>query len=83
MQRQYLALGNEDVYNGTYLLAVFKLEPYGNQSLEDAATEVAAESSTGSNVKVGSATNFSMTLDAQVYEIDKENNLVYIAYPWR
>lgn len=83
MQNQYLSLGNDSIYNGTYFLAAFKIEPYGNQSLEDAASEVAAESSTGSNVKVGSATNFSMTLDALVYEIDKENNIAYIAYPWR
>ena len=83
MQKQYLALGNKDVYNGTYLLAVFKILPYGQSSLADVASEVAAESSTGSNVAVGSATSFSMTLDAQVYELDQENNLAYIAYPWR
>ena len=64
------------------MLAVFRIVPYGDITIEDVATEVAAESSTGSNLKVGTRTNFSMSVDARVYEIDKENNLVYIAYPW-
>src|SRR5690606_35084194 len=82
MQEQYLSLGNKDVLNGQYMLAVFKITPYGDESLESAATEVAAESSTGSNLKVASATNYSMNIDALVYDIDAQNNLVYIAYPW-
>ena len=53
MQKQYISIGNEDVYNGQYALAVFKLDTYGGISLLDAASEVAAESSSGSNIKVG------------------------------
>ncbi len=83
MQKQYLSLGDRDVYNGEYMLAVYKLIPYGTKTLTDVATEVAAESSTGSNVTVGSATNFSMALDAKVYEINEKENLAYIAFPWR
>lgn len=83
MQEQYLDLGNKDVNNGQYLLAVFKIVPYGDEGLDSAATEVAAESSTGSNIKVGTMTSFSDSLDAKVYKIEKENNLVWIAYPWR
>jgi ribulose-bisphosphate carboxylase large chain len=82
MQEQYLSLGNKDVFNGMYMLSVFKIIPYGDETLESAATEVAAESSTGSNLKVASATNYSMQIDALVYDLDKENNLAYIAYPW-
>lgn len=65
------------------MLAAYKIIPYGGVTLADAATEVAAESSTGSNLKVGSATPFSMTMDALVYELDEENHMAYIAYPWR
>lgn len=82
MQEQYLYIDNTEVFNGQYMLAVFKVIPYGDITLEDVATEIAAESSTGSNLKVGTRTNYSMSLDARVYKIDKEKNLVYIAYPW-
>ena len=83
MQKQYISIGNEDVYNGQYALAVFKLDTYGGISLLDAASEVAAESSSGSNIKVGSLTPFSSSLDALVYRVDEEKKLVWIAYPWR
>jgi len=82
MQKQYLYLGNKEVFNGEYLLTVCKIVPYGDIELEDVATEVAAESSSGSNLKVGTLTGYSQSVDARVYEIDKTNNLVYIAYPW-
>lgn len=82
MQKQYLDLGNKEVFNGQYLLAVFKIRAYGDETIESAATEVAAESSTGSNIKVGSATIYSQSVDAVVYDIDHERGLAYIAYPW-
>jgi ribulose-bisphosphate carboxylase large chain len=82
MQAQYLDLGNKEVFNGQYLLAAFKLVPYEGETIESAATEMAAESSTGSNLKVGSATVYSQSVDAVVYDIDKEKNIVYVAYPW-
>jgi ribulose-bisphosphate carboxylase large chain len=83
MQKEYLSLGNQEVFNGEYMLAVFKMKAYGGIELEDVASEVAAESSTGSNLKILSATNFAKNLDALVYKIEKEKDLVYIAYPWR
>jgi ribulose-bisphosphate carboxylase large chain len=82
MQEQYLYLGNKEVFNGEFMLAVFKVSTYGDIALEDAATEIAAESSSGSNLKVGTLTGYSQSVDARVYQIDKENGLVYIAYPW-
>ncbi len=82
MQKEYLYINNKEVYNGNYLLALFRIIPTSRLPLEDVASEVAAESSTGSNLKVGSATPFSSHLNARVYKIDKENNLVWIAYPW-
>ncbi|MBU0975974.1 ribulose-bisphosphate carboxylase [Patescibacteria group bacterium] len=82
MQKEYIAYDDPSVHNGTYLLCVFRIIPQDGLSLEDIATEIAAESSTGTNLKVGSATEFSLNLNAKIYKIDKEKNLVWIAYPW-
>ncbi|NMC08713.1 ribulose-bisphosphate carboxylase [Candidatus Microgenomates bacterium] len=82
MQIEYLLLGDKSVENGRYLLAVFKIIPADGLTLEDVATEIAAESSTGTSIKVGSSTPFSVSNNAKVYEIDEQNNLVWIAYPW-
>ncbi|MHC1716842.1 MAG: ribulose-bisphosphate carboxylase [Candidatus Dojkabacteria bacterium] len=82
MQKEYLFLGDESVNNGRYLLAVFHIIPANDLTLEDVATEIAAESSTGTSIKVGSATEFSVSNNARIYKIDEEKNLVWIAYPW-
>jgi len=81
MQEQYLKLGH-NIDTGEYLLAAFKIVPYEGETIESASTEVAAESSTGSNLKVSTATNYSVKIDAIVYDIDYETNIVKIAYPW-
>jgi len=47
------------------------------------AAEVAAESSTGTNFLVSTETDFSKTMNALVYKIDEEKDLIRIAYPWR
>ncbi len=83
MQKQYIQIGNPNVFNGQYLLAVFRIKGNEGVSLEDVASEVAAESSTGSNVKIGTSTPFSESLNAVVYRIDETQNLAWIAYPWR
>jgi ribulose-bisphosphate carboxylase large chain len=82
MQEKYIKLGNKDVFNDQYLLAVFEVYTYGADLL-DAASEIAAESSNGSNITVGTATPFSDSMGAIVYKVDKKKNLVWIAYPWR
>ncbi len=82
MQKEYLFLGNEEVHNERYLLTVFHIIPSEGLTLEDVATEIAAESSTGTSIAVKSATDFSSSNNARVYKIDKEKNLVWIAYPW-
>ncbi len=82
MQAQYLDLGNKEVFNGQYLLAAFKIKVAAPETFAGAATELAAESSTGSNLKVGSATVYSQSVDAVVYDLDEENGIAYIAYPW-
>lgn len=82
MQKQYLN-PNINPQSGAYMLTVMKLTPKAGHDLEDAATEVCAESSTGSNLRVGTATEFSDELNAVVYDMKEQENLVWIAYPWR
>jgi ribulose-bisphosphate carboxylase large chain len=48
-----------------------------------AACEAAAESSTGTNFAVKTETTYSRLMNALVYKLDLEKNLVFIAYPRR
>ncbi len=87
MQKIYLGLDipETQLKSGKYLLTAFKILLDKNtdkvSAIIDVATEIAAESSTGSNKRVKTATKFSDTLNAKVYKIDKKKNLVFIAYP--
>lgn len=85
MQKRYINLElGEQAKNGHYLLTVFHCVPADpNDSLLGVATEVAAESSTGSNMRVNTATPFADSMNALVYKVDEEKNLVWIAYPTR
>ena len=69
--------------NGEYLLAVFHLVSGGKLNILQAAAEVAAESSTGTNLNVKTETPFSKEMNAIVYKIDQDKDLVWLAYPWR
>lgn len=82
-QKAYINLKLKNPKNGEYLLSVFHLVPGGNLNILQAACEVAAESSTGTNFKVKTETAFSREMNALVYKVDYEKNLVWIAYPWR
>ena len=82
-QEAYINLDLKDPKNGEYLLTVFHLIPGGELNILQAATEVAAESSTGTNFKVNTETPFSRKMNALVYKLDLKKNLVWIAYPWR
>jgi len=82
-QKAYVNLNLKNPKNGEYLLSVFHLIPGGDLNILQAATEVAAESSTGTNFKVKTETPFSRELNALVYKVDLKKNLVWIAYPWR
>ncbi|MFH0962082.1 MAG: ribulose-bisphosphate carboxylase [archaeon] len=82
-QLAYVNLSLRDPKNGEYMLSVFRLVPGGRLSFLQAAAEIAAESSTGTNFPVKTETPFSRELNALVYRIDLERNLVWIAYPWR
>jgi ribulose-bisphosphate carboxylase large chain len=82
-QKAYVNLNLKELKGGQYLLSVFHLIPGGSLNILQAAAEVAAESSTGTNFKVKTETKFSKSLNAIVYDIDLKTNLIRIAYPWR
>jgi len=82
-QLLYTDLNLKNPKNGNYMLAVFKLVSNGKINFLQAACEVAAESSTGTNFTVLTETDFSREMNALVYKYDDKKNLVWIAYPWR
>lgn len=82
-QKAYVSLNLKDPHNGEYLLCVFRMVPGAKHNMLQAAAEVAAESSTGTNFAVKTETPFSREMNALVYELDLKKSLVWIAYPWR
>ena len=82
-QIAYIDMNLANPNNGEYLLTVFRLKPSKRMNILQAAAEVAAESSTGTNFIVKTETPFSKSLNALVYKVDLEKKLVWIAYPWR
>lgn len=82
-QAAYVDLDLKDPQNGEYMLCVFHLIPGGKLNILQAACEVSAESSTGTNFAVQTETKFSREMNSLVYKVDIEKNLVWIAYPRR
>lgn len=83
-QRAYVDLNLWDkATNGDYMLASYHLVPNGKRNILQAACEVASESSTGTNFPVKTETPYARLLNALVYEVDVENEMVKIAFPWR
>ncbi len=82
-QAAYVNLDLPDPQNGEYMLCVFHLLPGGKLNMLQAACEVSAESSTGTNFAVKTETPFSREMNSLVYKVDLEKNLVRIAYPRR
>jgi len=82
-QAAYCNLKLKNPKNGEYMLCFFHLIPGKNLNILQAACEIAAESSTGTNFEVKTETPFSKEMNALVYDIDEKKNLVWIAYPWR
>lgn len=80
MQQEYIDIGR-DVNTGEYMLAVYKIESY-NEDLLGEASELCAESSTGSNIKVGTQTVFAKQHNAVVYKYDEAKKLIWVAYPY-
>lgn len=82
-QKAYVNLKLKNPQNGEYMLCVYHLKPGKNLNILQAASEIAAESSTGTNFKVKTETPFSREMNALVYKYDLKKNLVWIAFPWR
>jgi len=82
-QAAYINLNLKNPKNGEYMLGIFHLVPGKNLNIMQAAAEVSAESSTGTNFAVQTETPFSREMNALVYQVDLKKNLVWIAYPWR
>jgi len=82
-QAAYCNLNLKNPKNGEYLLCAFHIKPGKPLNFLQAACEIAAESSTGTNFPVKTETAFSRKLNALVYQVDLKKNLVWIAYPWR
>lgn len=82
-QKAYINMELPNPQNGDYMLSCFHLIPGGKLNILQAACEVAAESSTWTNFLVQTETSYSKMLNALVYKIDTEKNLVWIAYPRR
>jgi ribulose-bisphosphate carboxylase large chain len=82
-QKEYVNLKLNNIKKGEYVLTIFHMLPGKVLNILQAAAEVAAESSTGTNFKVKTQTGFSKKLNAIVYDLDLNKNLIRIAYPWR
>jgi len=68
------------IAEGRHVLAVYALQPRTGGYLS-AAAHFAAESSTGTNVEVGTTDAFTHGLDALVYAADAEAGIARIAFP--
>lgn len=82
-QAAYIDLNLPNPKNGEYMLCAFHMLAGGGLNILQAACEIAAESSTGTNFSVLTETSFSRKLNALVYDVDFEKDLVWIAYPTR
>ena len=77
-----LTLREEDLMAaGRHVLCAYIMKPKAGYGYLATAAHFAAESSTGTNVEVSTTDNFTRGVDALVYEIDEEKEIMKIAYP--
>ena len=77
-----LNLREEDlIAEGKHVLCAYIMKPKAGYGYLETAAHFAAESSTGTNVSVSTTDDFTRGVDAIVYEIDGEKELMKIAYP--
>ena len=77
-----LALSEKDlINNGQHVLCAYIMKPKGGGDYLATAAHFAAESSTGTNVTVSTTDDFTRSVDAIVYEIDADKEIMKIAYP--
>ncbi len=77
-----LDLKEQDLMDGgKHVLCAYIMKPKAGYGYLETAAHFAAESSTGTNVSVSTTDDFTRGVDALVYEIDEEKELMKIAYP--
>lgn len=77
-----LNLKEEDlIKEGRHILAAYIMKPKQGYEFVSTTAHFAAESSTGTNVEIGTTDDFTKTLDAIVYEAEESTGLMKIAYP--
>jgi ribulose-bisphosphate carboxylase large chain len=77
-----LGLAEADlIAGGRHVLAAYVMKPKAGHGYLETAAHFAAESSTGTNVEVATTDDFTRSVDALVYAIDPEKELVKIAFP--
>ena len=77
-----LNLREEDlIAGGKHVLVAYIMKPKAGYGFLETAAHFAAESSTGTNVSVSTTDDFTRGVDALVYAIDEEKELMKIAYP--
>ncbi len=77
-----LDLKEQDLIDaGRHVLVAYHMKPKAGYGYLETAAHFAAESSTGTNVTVSTTDDFTMGVDALVYEIDESRELLKIAYP--
>lgn len=82
--KRYVNLGlSEDalIRGGRHVLCAYRMKPRAGFDYVPTAAHFAAESSTGTNVEVCTTDDFTRGVDAIVYEVDEEAELMKIAYP--
>ncbi|WYK06825.1 ribulose-bisphosphate carboxylase [Cereibacter sphaeroides f. sp. denitrificans] len=69
------------IEGGRHVLCAYVMKPKAGYGYLETAAHFAAESSTGTNVEVSTTDDFTRGVDALVYEINPEKEIMKIAYP--
>ncbi|NCO86218.1 MAG: ribulose-bisphosphate carboxylase [Rhodobacterales bacterium] len=69
------------IAGGRHVLVAYIMRPKAGHGYLETAAHFAAESSTGTNVETSTTDDFTRGVDALVYEIDEERELMKIAFP--
>jgi len=69
------------IAGGNHILTVYIMKPKDGYGYLETSAHFAAESSTGTNVRISTTDDFTRGVDALVYEIDEDKELMKIAYP--
>ncbi len=69
------------IAGGRHVLVAYIMRPKPGHGYLETAAHFAAESSTGTNVETSTTDDFTRGVDALVYEIDEEKEMMKIAFP--